>query len=252
MIGFSKEKEFYMQLQNQLFEMIPESWKTILLYTSIIDIPGGKPKAEMYLYYIPKGLLKRKPVNCYEIPNLFDIDEEEYSRLITNLYNTIKLLRDAYKKRKGEAWTTIDITCQLDKFIVKYGFEDLRNSEYTPEQRHIIWRYKNLNIDLDTLGRSERKVLDYYIQESKVSLQPREEICTVPIYERPVQAVIDYEKSLTIDEIVARDTEAKRQEEKRQKKLEKKRRKKKLDFIDEEETETIIKNQILKGLSEEK
>ena len=246
MIGFPKEKELYMQIQNQLFEMIPESWKTILLYTSIIDIPSSKPKAEMYLYYIPKGILKRKPVNCYEIPSLFDIDEEEYSRLITNLYNTIKLLRDSYRKRKGEAWSTIDITCQIDKFIVRYGFEDLKNSEYTPEQRHIIWRYKNLNIDLDTLGRSERKVLDYYIRESKVSLGAREEICTVPIYERPVQATVDYEKSLTIDEIVARDTEAKRQEEKRQKKLEKIRRKTKLDIVDDEERETIISNRILK------
>lgn len=245
MIGFPKEKEFYMQLQSQLFEMIPESWKTIFLYTSIMDIPNSKPKAEMYLYYIPKGILKRKPVNCYEIPSLFDIDEEEYSRLITNLYNTIKLLRDSYKNYKNEAWTTIDIICQIDKFIIKYGFEDLRNSEYTPEQRHIIWRYKNLNIDLDTLNRSERKVLDYYIQQSKINFEPRIEICSVPIYEKPVQAVIDYEKSLTIDEIVARDTEAKRQEEKRQKKLEKKRRKKKLDIL-EDDTETIISNQILK------
>lgn len=245
MIGFLKEKEIYMQLQNQLFEMIPESWKTILLYTSIIDIPNSKPKAEMYLYYIPKGILKRKPVNCYEIPNLFDIDEEEYSRLITNLYNTIKLLRDNYKSYKNEAWSTIDITCQIDKFIVKYGFEDLENSNYTPEQRHIIWRYNNLNIDLDTLSRSERKILDYYIQESKISLDPKIEVCSVPIYERPVQATVDYEKSLTIDEIVARDTEAKKQEEKRQKKLEKKRRKKKLDIVDED-TETIISNQILK------
>lgn len=246
MIGFPKEKEIYMQIQNQLFEMIPESWKTILLHTSIIDIPGSKPKAEMYLYYIPKGILKRKPVNCYEIPGLFDIDEEEYSRLITNLYNTIKVLRDNYSMAKKECWSTIDITCQVDKFIVKYGFEDLKNSDYTLEQRHIIWRYQNLNIDPDTLNRNERKFLDYYIKEANVRIEPRVEICSEPIYERPVQATIDYEKSLTIDEIVARDTEAKRQEEKRQKKLEKKRRKKNLDIIEDEDTETIIQNQILK------
>lgn len=246
MIGFPKEKELYMQIQNQLFEMIPESWKTILLHTSIIDIPGSKPKAEMYLYYIPKGILKRKPVNCYEIPGLFDIDEEEYSRLITNLYNTIKILRDNYSNAKKESWSTIDITCQVDKFIVKYGFEDLKNSDYTPEQRHIIWRYQNLNIDPDTLNKQERKFLDYYIKEFSVRIEPRVEVVSEPIYERPVQATIDYEKSLTIDEIVARDTEAKRQEEKRQKKLEKKRRKKKLDIIDDEDTEAIIKNQILK------
>lgn len=246
MIGFQGEEELYIKLQNQLFEMIPESWKTILLHTSIEDIQGAKPKAQMYLYYIPKGILKRKPVNCYEIPSLFDIDEEDYSRLITNLYNTIKLLRDGYISKRKKAWTTIDVTCQIDKFIVKYGFENLAKSNYTPEERHIIWRYQNLDIDLDTLNRSERKVLNYYIKESKMNFAPVVEICSMPIYEKPVQATVDYERSLTIDEIVARDTEAKRQEEKLQKKLEKKRKKKKLDIIDDDDTETIISNQILK------
>ena len=100
--------------------MIPEAWKSILLHTAIIDIPGQKPKAEMYLYYIPKGILKRKPVNCYEIPGLFDIDEEEYSRLITNLYNEIKKLRDSYRMSKNKVWTTIDVCCTNYKFTVKY------------------------------------------------------------------------------------------------------------------------------------
>ena len=40
-----------------LFEMIPENWKCILLHTTIIDIPKQKPKGEMYFYYIPKGIL---------------------------------------------------------------------------------------------------------------------------------------------------------------------------------------------------
>ena len=33
-------------------------------------------KGEMYFYYFPKGIIKKKPVNCYEIPSLFDIDED--------------------------------------------------------------------------------------------------------------------------------------------------------------------------------
>jgi hypothetical protein len=246
MIGFQDEKEYYMKLQEHLFEMIPESWKTILLHTSIIDIPNQKPKGEMYIYYIPKGLLKRKPVNCYEVPALFDIDEEEYSRLITSLYNIIKLLRDSYKKFKKKAWSTIDITCTNSEFIVKYGFENLELSEYTPEERHIIWRYDNLNIDLDSLNRKERKVLDYYIRVSQVSLPPHEEICKTEVIERPAQAFVDYERSLTLDEIIARDKEAARQEEKRQKKLAKKKRKKQLDILETDDTESIISNQILK------
>ncbi len=235
-----------MQIQDHLFEMIPENWKTILLHTAIIDIEGQKPKGEMYFYYIPKGFLKRKPVNCYEIPALFDIDEEEYSRLITNLYNIIKLLRDSYRNYKNKVWSTIDIICQNDKFIVEYGFEDLIGSQYSPEERHIIWRYKNLDIDIDSLNRKERKVIDYFIKESNVSLPPKTEIVTTEIYERPAKAVVDYEKSLTLDEIIARDRELERQEEKRQKKIAKKKKKKQLDILDDENPENVISNQILK------
>ena len=50
MIGFQGEKEFYIKIQKNLFEMIPENWKCILLHTTIIDIPKQKPKGEMYFY----------------------------------------------------------------------------------------------------------------------------------------------------------------------------------------------------------
>jgi len=246
MVGFSKEEEFYKQIQDHLFEMIPESWKKILFHTSIIDIPNQKSKAELYIYYIPKGFLKRKPVNCYEVPALFDIDEEEYSKLITSLYNIVKLLRDSYRKSKKSSWTTIDIICENDKCIIEYGFENLVVSDYTPEERHIIWRYKNLNIDIDSLNRKERKVVNYYIRESKISLSSKKVSCTVPIYERPANAIVDYERSLTLDEIIARDKEQARIEAKKQRKIEKKRRKKQLDILEDDDTETIISNQILK------
>lgn len=204
MVGFSGEEEFYMQIQDHLFEMIPESWKTVFLHTSIIDIPNQLPKGDLFVYYIPKGLLKRKPVNCHEVPSLFDIDEEDYSRLIMSLYNVIKHLRDSYKAYRKLKFSTIDIICSNKKFIVKYGFEDLLNSGYTLEELHLIWRYENLQIDLASLNRNDRKVLEYYIQEARVSLPKKEEIVETEIFERPAQATVDYESSLTLDEIVAR------------------------------------------------
>lgn len=246
MIGFQGEKEFYIKIQKSLFEMIPESWKSILLHTSIIDIGGQKPKGEMYLYYIPKGILKRKPVNCYEIPRLFDIDEEDYSRLITNLYNEIKRMRDSYKVAKNRVWTTIDISCTNRKFTVKYGFEDIKKLEYTSEERHIIWRYENLDIDKESLNRNERNVIDYYIKVKENSLAPKSEVHEENIYEQPIVASVDYERTLTIDEVIAREKEKQRIEEKKKKKLAKKRRKKQLDILEGEDEVTVIKNQILK------
>lgn len=247
MVGFPDEQEFYMQIQNHLFEIIPESWKTVFLHTSIIDIPNQIPKGELFVYYIPKGLLKRKPVNCYEVPSLFDIDEEEYSRYIISLYNVIKHLRDNYKKFRKQKFTTIDIMCSNKKFVVKYGFEDLLNSNYSQEERHLIWRYENLQIDLDSLNRNDRKILEYYIQESKVSLPKKVEIVETEVYERPSQATIDYESSLTLDEILARDKEQKRLEEKKRKKEEKRKRKKQLDLLEQDDTESFINNEILRN-----
>ena len=247
MIGFQEEKEFYIKIQKSLFEMIPESWKCILLHTSIIDISKQKPKGEMYFYYIPKGILRRKPVNCYEIPGLFDIDEEEYSRLITNLYNEIKKLRDSYKKYKNEAWTTIDILCTNNKFKVEYGFENIRNSEYTSEERHVIWRYENLNIDKESLNRNERKIIDYYLRVKENSFPPRVEVHEENIYEQPMVASVEYERTLTLDEVIAREKEQQRIEDKKKKKLAKKKKKKQLDILEGESDETIIINQILKN-----
>ena len=223
MVGFAGEQEFYRKIQDHLFEMIPESWKTVFLHTSIIDIPNQIPKGELFVYYIPKGILKRKPVNCYEVPSLFDIDEEGYSRLIASLYNIIKKLRDSYTRFRKQRFTTIDVICSNKEFMVKYGFEDLIASNYTLEEQHLIWRYENLQVDLDSLNRKDRKVLEYYIQESRVSLPKKEEIVKTEIYERPAQATVDYESSLTLDEIVARKKEQERLEEKRRKKEEKRR-----------------------------
>ena len=247
MIGFRGEEEFYMQIQDHLFEMIPESWKTVFLHTSFIDIPNQIPKGEFFVYYIPKGILKRKPVNCYEIPSLFDIDEEDYSRLTMSLYNEIKLLRDSYTKFKKEKFTTIDIICSNKKFLVKYGFEDLLNSEYSQEERHLIWRYENLQIDLDSLNKNDRKILEYYIQEARVSLPKKQEVVETNIYERPAKATVDYESSLTLDEILARDKEQRRLEEKKRKKEEKRKRKRQLDILEQDDTELIINNEILRN-----
>ena len=246
MKGTPDLKQIYTGIQHQLSNLIPEKWESIYLYSAVMYQLNNLETWEMYFYYIPKGFLKRKPVNCYEIPALFDIDEEEYSRLITNLYNVIKLLRDSYKKFKKKAWSTMDIICKNNEFTVEYGFEDLVASPYSSEERHTIWRYKNLNIDIDSLNRKERKVVDYYLKELNVSLPPETEIVTTEIYERPAKATVDYEKSLTLDEIIARDREMERLEEKRQMKIAKKKRKKQLDILEEDDTESIISNQILK------
>ena len=89
-----KIKQIYENIQKELFYMIPEKWDKLYLYSSIIDMPDGKKTGELYFYYIPKGILKKKPVNVYEIPNKFNLDENEYLALVKYLYEGIKQVRE--------------------------------------------------------------------------------------------------------------------------------------------------------------
>ena len=105
-------KDKYEEIQNQLFYMIPEKWEKIFLYASIIDRTGNVQTGELYFYYIPKGLLKKKPVNVYEVPSKFNIDEAEYTKLVDKLYEIIKNLRQDFIETDQELWTNLTISIE--------------------------------------------------------------------------------------------------------------------------------------------
>lgn len=237
MISLQEEKVLYSEIQKKLFYIIPERWESIFLHTSIIDMPGKKPVGELFFYYIPKGLIKKKPVNCYEIPGLFDIEEEEYAELITDLYKLMKTLRDAYSKRKNKTWSNANIIIQNYQFRVEYGFEDLKNSDYTSYERHVIWRYKYLNIDLELFAKKDRKIIQRYLEDIHFNGELKKDLYVEGIYKQPVKNIIDFEKTLTVDEAIA---QAKSVEIP---KIKKKAKNKDLNKDDEEDS--LINNQIL-------
>lgn len=78
--------------------MIPEKWDKIYLYASITNQINNLQTGELYFYYYPKGILKKNPVNVYEIPSKFSLDEEMYLKLVEELYNSIKELRRLARK----------------------------------------------------------------------------------------------------------------------------------------------------------
>lgn len=122
-----KIKEIYEVIQKMIFYMIPEKWDKLYLYSSVIDMPEGKKTGELYFYYIPKGILRKKPVNVYEIPSKFNIDEEEYLKLVKALYQKIQQLREEFRKSEtGGIWSNITITIENLKFKVEYNYEDLK------------------------------------------------------------------------------------------------------------------------------
>ena len=163
-----KTKEIYEDLQRKIYYMIPEKWEKLYLYASFIDKEDGKVAGELFFYYIPKGILKKNPVNVYEIPSKFNIDEKEYLQLVEILYKRLKILRDEYKKIElGETWSNITISIENSNFKIQFKYDDLKNSEYSSYDRHIIWRYEYLGIGMEQLNKEEREILKRYLTGAK-------------------------------------------------------------------------------------
>ena len=188
MITDSKIKEIYTQIQKQLFYMIPEKWDKVYLYSSVLERPNHLETGEMYFYYVPKGVLKKKPVNVYEIPNKFNIDEEEYYKLADKLYAEIKKLRNMHIKLGEEKWYSIVISIANFKFDVEYNYEDINDSRFNSYERHIIFRYKYLGFPITSYTKKEKRVIQEYLQECKYNKE-KTKVYTEPMYEAPFKTI---------------------------------------------------------------
>lgn len=211
----SLAEELYSDIQKKLFYIIPEKWESIYLYASVIDVPGQKPVGEMFFYYLPKGIIKKKYVNCYEIPSIFNIDEEQYYKLITDVYNSIKHLRECFVRAKKRVWSNINISIKDSQFKIEYDYDDLANSPFSSYERHVIWRHNTLNESDELLSRKDKKILEAYQRFISINDRPKRIAHTESMYNQPVKNIIEFERTLTVEEAIARSKNPNEQNEKR-------------------------------------
>ncbi len=195
-----KIKEIYEVIQKMLFYMIPEKWDKLFLYSSVIELNKNKSSGELYFYYIPKGILRKKTVNVYEIPNKFNIDENEYLNLVKMLYEKIKELHEEFKKTdSGNIWSNITITIQNFRFKIEFNYDDLTNDNYNSYERHIIWRYKNLGINPEQMNKKDKEIINRYLSDIRPNI--RQEVYEVGIYIKDIENMVafnnteEYEKN---------------------------------------------------------
>ena len=187
-----KIKEIYEDIQRKLFYMIPEKWDQLYLYSSILDEPDKEGKTgELFFYYIPKGILKKNPVNVYEIPAKFNLDENQYLRLVQNLYNKFKELRKEFQKSQdNDIWTNLTLSIQDLRFKIEYDYTNLNDSDFTSYERHVIWRYEKLGISEAQMSKQERDIVKRYTLG--VKMLSRKEHYDAGIYIKDIQNVIAY------------------------------------------------------------
>lgn len=159
-----KIKEMYEDIQRRIFYMIPEKWDKVYLYCQVMDRIDRCNVGELFFYYIPKGIFKRNPVNVYEIPQKFNLDEKEYLKLVNLLYERIVLLREEFKKTELISnWTNLTIIIEGTKFKIEYDYEDLNKSKFSSYERHVIWRYNYLEIKEEQLNKKEKEIIERYL-----------------------------------------------------------------------------------------
>ena len=187
-----KIKEMYEDIQRRIFYMIPEKWEKMYLYASVSELIDRRKTGELFFYYIPKGIFKKNPVNVYEIPQKFNLDEKEYIKLVNILYQKIVALREEFKKIEVvPTWTNLTIMIQGIKFKVEYDYEDLTKSKFSNYERHIIWRYNFLGIKEEQMNKEERKIIEKYLLGEKVVR--RRERYEEGIYIKNIKNIVDYD-----------------------------------------------------------
>lgn len=192
MLTTSEIRKSYEKIQKQLFYMIPEKWDKVFLYASVLEHYNSIQTGEMFFYYYPKSVLKKNPVNVYEVPNKFNIDEKAYLKLAEKLYDELKKLREYFITSGEKPWTNLTISIQNFKFNVEYSYENLVNSKYTSYDRHLIWRHKYLDIPLTSYQKKDRKMIEEYLKEE----EHNKKISTYNegIYKKPVSNITEYNK----------------------------------------------------------
>lgn len=192
MLTNSEIRKSYEKIQKQLFYMIPEKWDKVFLYASVLEHYNNVQTGEMFFYYYPKSVLKKNPVNVYEVPNKFNIDEQAYLKLAEKLYDELKKLRNYCISVGEKPWSNLTISIQNFQFNVEYSYENLVNSKYTSYDRHLIWRHKYLDIPLTSYQKKDRKMIEEYLVEE----EHNKKISTYNegIYKKPVSNITEYNK----------------------------------------------------------
>lgn len=195
-----KVKNIYRDIQKQIFYMIPEKWSKVYLYFSILERPNNLETGELYFYYIPKGMLRKNPVNVYEIPARFNIDEEEYLKLVNKLYNTIRILRNIHFKETNRKWNSITILIGNFKFSVEYNYDEYINSNYSSYDKHLIFRYKYLEVPLSSFNKKDRQKVEQYLYDISNYKQDIE-VYYEPMYRAPFETITANSKDSNIQYI---------------------------------------------------
>ena len=168
-----KIKEIYEEIQRKIFYVVPGKWDELYLYASVIDRLGKVQTGEMYFYFMPKGIIRKNFINVYEVPDKYDIEEDEYMQEVEQLYDKIKLLREEFIRSGQRVWTNITISIKNSRFKIEYNYDNLLGGQDVYYEHHVYWRYKYLHIEPH--NKKEKQALKNYLANKNQNKNKSEE-----------------------------------------------------------------------------
>ena len=181
MVYTQRIRQIHEQIQKKIFAMVPEKWDRLYLYASVVDHPSNLQTGEMFFYYYPKGVLRKNPVNVYEVPAKFNINETEYLKMADDLFANIKELRNAQIEDKERAWSNITIVIENLKYKAIFEYQDSTKKNFDIYEKRIIWTYRYLKVPFESFNKSEREVIARFERSEK----QEETIFELPLYVKP-------------------------------------------------------------------
>lgn len=147
--------EIYGKIANTLNETIPENWDKVYVYGEILeDVQKG------FFNYYP--ISSKESVYSHNIPDLFDIDEDEYDELWYQLLDNLTELWNEFKNNGQEPWTNLTFILEsTGKFKIDYDYTDLSDAD--DSERHLIWDYKYLGIMPE--DDDDKKIIEEYLKK---------------------------------------------------------------------------------------
>ena len=113
-------------------------------------------------------------------------------------------------------------------------------------ERHIIWRYQYIENDISLYPRKDRNIIQSYQQYIMQNRMPKKSIIVQDMYDKPVKNIIDYERTMSVDEAIAQSKETYKKKKSIRNILPRKSSNKKGEDEEEDDIE-IFNNQILNG-----
>ncbi|MFT7827099.1 antitoxin YezG family protein [Priestia megaterium] len=153
-----KLNNLYQDIANIAIETIPKEWSEVYLYGEVVE---GAQTA--YFYYHPND--SDEIIYSHDIPEIFPVSEEEYSKQWNELLDCIQELWKVFiENEMQEPWTNFTLVFDnKGKFNIQFNYDDLSTAD--SYARKTIWKYEYLGVlPKSKLG---KKHLERYLEAVK-------------------------------------------------------------------------------------